>query len=153
MRYCFLTPMHGCPKHNKKKVNVSCDYSLWPPSLWVFCMAPGTKHPVEQTITKQMHLRFNLKQPTTSHSSPNVLSFCPASPSVPIFQANQVPVFPADWPYHLSRCPGPICEPKLSFLQQPGRLQAASQAGSPPACQRSGQATKEEIKCQGLTAF
>lgn len=76
-----------CLTHNKKEVNVSCDYSSWPCSPWIFCMAPGTKHPVEQTITEQMHLRCNLKQPTTSHSSPNVLSLCPASPSVPILQA------------------------------------------------------------------
>lgn len=31
--------------------------------------------------------------------------------------------------------------------------QATTQAGSPLACQRPGQATKKENRCQGLTAF
>ena len=109
-----------CPPHTTQEGNVSCDSSL--PPQRCFAQWLCTNHPVQQTVSEQMHLRFNPKphrfNPALTRF--DALSLCLGSPSVPALQAHQVPVSPVDWPHTRSWCPVPIREPKLSFLQWSG---------------------------------
>lgn len=103
--------------HNKEEKRVNCDYSLLPPS-WYFawCLAQSireTKPSANKCISD-----INWKQSEASQSSANVLWLRLALLSVPVLQANWVPLSPEDWLHHPSRHSAPIPEPKLSFLQQ-----------------------------------